>query len=650
MPQDQPFALVESGPRGVGLTAVNRPAAVGGIHAGQMLADARAVLPGLLTRTGEPGRDARALEQLALWLGRYGPQRNRDGSDGLWVDITGVAHLFGGEAALARDCITRLARAGFTARLAIADTRSGAFALARYGGRDGPVTIAPSGDMRAALADLPVESLQLTGDLVVLLRRLGLKRIGQFYDLPRNALARRFRSGAPKTTRGGGRRRGLMRPAATCAGWAEALVMRLDQALGDLGEPARGIAEPPQYRVQRAYAEPLISHDGVLAALDDLAGQLCATLAARDAGARALKCALYRADGTVAEVVVRTARPARGVPHITALFEPRLEQVDVGLGLDAVVLEALHTEPLARTQTGFVSGLAAAELAGGSGEGPGTDASARVAQLVDRLSNRLGSRAVFHLEAVASHIPERAERRVAALHGLPAPPRATEAQIETQAETQTEARADTQVMAQAAKPPRPAFLLEPAEAISVLAEVPDGPPVRFTWRRVTRRVARAEGPERIAPEWWRLIGDRAATLGHGAAPDGGAPDDGGAYDGRPDDGGAGRQAAGSPNAGGQGAAADDDGVVAVVRVLRPAWRIRDYYRVEDEHGGIYWMYRAGLYPSPEPVVAHCAAAGAAAQVEAGPDAGQDGQDAAQDTERAAPWSLAPPTWYLQGVF
>jgi len=167
VPQAQPFGLVESGPRGVCLTAVNHRAALNGIHAGQMLADARAVLPGLLTRAAEPDRDARMLNQLALWLGRYGPHRNIDGVDGLWVDITGVAHLFGGEAALARDCVDRFKRAGFQALMAIADTRSGAFALARYGPMIGQVAIAAPGEIRTALAELPIEGLQLTGDLVL---------------------------------------------------------------------------------------------------------------------------------------------------------------------------------------------------------------------------------------------------------------------------------------------------------------------------------------------------------------------------------------------------------------------------------------------------------------------------------------------------
>lgn len=583
VPQAQPFALVESGPRGVCITATNQPAAANGIHAGQMLADARAVLPGLLTHAAEPDRDAQALEQLALWLGRYGPHRNIDGADGLWVDITGVAHLFGGEAALARDCVSRFKRAGFQALMAIADTRSGAFALARYGRMTGQLAIAAPGEIRTALADLPVEGLQLTSDLIVLLRRLGLKRIGQFYDLPRVALARRFRTATPKTVKGRKRHRGFVKPAATYNGWAEALIMRLDQALGELSEPARGIVEPPVFRVQRAYAEPLISHEGVLAALDDLATQLCVMLEARDEGARALTFALYRADSTVANVAVRTSRPARAARHIAELFLARLENLDVGLGLDAVVLEALQTERLVRAQVGF-AGPAAMD---GSIDGPADNTGV----LIDRLSNRLGAAAVFHLEEVASHIPERAERRVAALHGR--------AGLGAHAST-----------GPALKPPRPTFLLEPAELISVLAEVPDGPPVRFTWRRVTRRVARAEGPERIAPEWWRLIGEHA-----------------GARDAEPRNG------------------VDDMGLGPVVRTPKPAWRIRDYYRIEDEHGGVYWMYRAGIYPSADPGMVSSAKAGAEADTDR--DAARDAnQPAAAD---AAP-ALAPPTWYLQGLF
>ncbi|MBU2533655.1 MAG: DNA polymerase Y family protein, partial [Alphaproteobacteria bacterium] len=378
VPQDKPAVLVESGPRGIVVTAVNGPAARGSIQPGQMLADVRAVLPGLLTHLAQPGRDRRALHQLALWLGRYGPSRNTEGNDGLWVETTGAAHLFGGEEALARDCIERLRRVGLQASVAIADTRSAAFALARYGLSGKQFVIAPKGDTRAALADLPVEGLQLTGDLVILLRRLGLKRIGQLYGLPRAALARRFREAAP---RGGSNRRhsrGLMRQSRH-AGWAEALVMRLDQALGELGEPARGMIEPPVHRFHRAYAEPLISHEGILAALDELAKRLCAALMERDEGARMLRFTICRADGSAADVLVRTIRPASEPQHVAELFRMRMERMDAGFGIDAIVLEALKTQRLEHEQE---------SLAGARGAGGGPGDRRDPGELVDRLVNR----------------------------------------------------------------------------------------------------------------------------------------------------------------------------------------------------------------------------------------------------------------------
>ena len=117
---------------------------------------------------------------LALWAGRYGPRRNTDGGDGLWIDTTGIAHLFGGEPQLLDDLVSRLARAGITARVGLADTAGAAFALARFATSvRAPWCIAGVGDARTALASLPVEALQLLPDAIILLRRLGLRRIGQ---------------------------------------------------------------------------------------------------------------------------------------------------------------------------------------------------------------------------------------------------------------------------------------------------------------------------------------------------------------------------------------------------------------------------------------------------------------------------------------
>lgn len=572
VPLNEPFALVESSARGVAITAANAAAMATGIHAGQMLADARAVFPGLLTSAAEPKRDTLALTQLALWLGRYGPCRNVDGQDALWVDMTGVAHLFGGEEALAQDCIKRLRYAGYHALLAIADTRSAAFALCRYGLMNQQVLIAPPGEVRASLAGLPVEGLQLTADLVVLLRRLGLKRIGQLYHLPRAALARRFRDSTPKKKSGTHKSRSY-KSASIYAGSAEALVMRLDQALGELSEPARGIAEPPVYRVQRAYPEPLISHEGIFAALEDLAVRLCAVLEQKDEGARALLFAICRADGTIIQVPVRTSRPARESTHIVELFRARLESVDAGLGIDALVLEAMQTECLLHEQKGF-AGAGSLRRDTGRVDAGGAD----VGVLIDRLTNRLGSKAVFYLADVESHIPERAQQRIPALSNC----------VPVAAHREQRAGRET------IKRPRPVFLLEPAEPISVIAAVPDGPPARFTWRRIARRVIRSEGPERLAPEWWRLFT-------HAGLPGG----------------------------------------------EKPKYRMRDYYRVEDEHGGCYWIYRAGLYPNEQPDI----------QQDTQPDKAESLTSASTSSASAKPGreldnrpTAAPPDWYLQGLF
>jgi len=492
VPAEQPFVLVEAGAHGIAITAVNAPARRQGITPGLALADARAAWPGLLTRASEPARDRAQLAAIAGWAGRYGPLRNVDGGDGLWIEATGVAHLYGGEDAMLADLVGRLARAGFAARAGIADTLGAAHALARFaaGSAESRIASAPAGATAAALAGLPVAALRLDPDAVLLLERLGLRRIGQLYDLPRAALAQRFRAAAR------GRR-------AATAGerLAGAVLARLDEALGRSAEPRRPLAEPPPHAVRRLFAEPLISADGLAAALRVLAGELCAGLAARAEGARRFELALYRADGTWAAVEAGTSAPCRDAAHLVRLLGEKLAAIDAGLGVDALVLAAGEVEPMAPAEPP----LTAAD------RGPPADPSA----LIDRLTSRLGAGRVLALAPVASHLPERAQRLVPALrrgHPLAIPP-------------------------PAAKPARPAFLLAAPEPISVVAEVPEGPPARFTWRRVLHRIVRTEGPERIAPEWWRELAAPAPT------------------------------------------------------------RPRDYYRIEDDCGARFWVFRDGLYQS-----------------------------------------------------
>lgn len=465
---DQPFALVGSEERGLVLTAVNAASVDEGLYPGLGLADARAICPHLLTLPAAPKQDEEALRDLARWAScRYSPTLNLDGDDGLWLDVTGVPHLFGGEEPLLADMRRRLARAGFTARLALAETLGGAHALARYARPASLIVI--DGKIEAALASLPVEALRLAPEIVTLLKRLGLKRIGQLYDLPRVSLERRFHA---KET-------------------AEAVLLRLDQALGRRQEKCVPLLPEPDFVARLPFPEPLVTHDGVLAGIEHLAVELCAMLARKDRGCRRIALWVARADGSSTVIEAGLSAPSREPRHLLRLIEDKIETIDMGFGVDLMALSALGTERLFSAQTSLTE----------------SDGKIGSEALIDRLVNRLDARAVRRLVPRASHIPELAQSLKSAFAGPCFWPE------------------------QMAKPPRPPRLFARPEPLAVLAEIPEGPPARFTWRRVTRRVVKAEGPERIAPEWWRSIGPRA----------------------------------------------------------------RDYYRIEDEDGHRYWVFRDGLY-------------------------------------------------------
>ncbi len=517
---DKPFALVGSEERGLLLTAVNGASAAYGLIPGMGLADARAICPHLLTAPAEAKKDADALLALASWASvRYSPTLNVDGDDGLWLDVNGVTHLFGGEEKLLADLEGRLTRSGFTARLALAETLGGAHALARYA-RTSPIVV-PQGKIAPALASLPVEALRLAPEIAHLLRCLGLKRIGQLYTLPRASLERRFH--AKDVT--------------------EAVLLRLDQAVGQREEKRISLTPAADFTVRLPFPEPLITHEGVLAGLDYLVEELCALLARKARGARRLALWLCRSDGSSTVIEAGLSAPSRERKHLLRLFKEKIEGIDMGFGVDLMAFAALATEPLLPAQTSLAAGeeKAAAEPS------------------IDRLVNRLGARAVRRLVPRASHIPESAQiTRSALARGSLA--------------RNTGAPAwDGQ-----AKPQRPPLLFERPEPLTVLAEIPEGPPARFTWRHVSRRVVKAEGPERIAPEWWRELRTFSPIKGEGG--DGPRPSPGGgrittsvlASDPLP----------GPPPFGGRG-------------------RPRDYYRIEDEDGHRYWVFREGLYQESE---------------------------------------------------
>ena len=456
------------------LGAVNPAGRALGLRPSQSHADARAIAPGLLSAPAEPQAAAAALERLALWAERYSPlaaMETTPGFEGLMLDMTGGAHLFGGEAALLEDIVQRLSNAAVPARAAVADTPGAAWALARFG--DEP--IAPPGGARQALAALPMEALRLEDPAVRLLGRLGLRRIGDLYGLPRAGLARRFSGEA-----------GLQ------------LVRRLDQALGAQTEALQAVRRPPLYRVWRTFLEPLIDVAGVEWVLPDLVGDLSRQLEQGGTGARSVGLVAFRTDGRTTEIEASLSAAARSPAHILRLLKEKgLDRLDLGFGADAVMVCAHRTEALTQRQ----GDLQSSQLS--------TDNQA-LAGLIDRLSARLGEGAVRRPVAVQSHLPERSERWARAGPDThPAPPMEQDR-------------------------PRPLMLLDPPERIEAVAELPDSAPARFVWRRMAHRVLRAQGPERLSPEWWRAASDRVP-------------------------------------------------------------RTRDYYTVEDEAGRRFWLFREGLY-------------------------------------------------------
>ena len=456
--------MVEAG-GALQVVAVNRPAAVAGLRPGATLADARAVMPAVLTVPAEAAEEGRALARLAQWCGRYSPWTAIDpaggviGGDGaVWLDATGCAHLFGGEAALLADLIARLGAAGLAARAAVAETPGAAWAVARYAPReetreeageeagDGPGdggsawrVVAPDGT-RAALAALPVAALRLTPSAVAGLEALGLRRVRDVLALPRAALAARF----------GG-----------------AVGERLDAALGRAPEPLSPLPPATPHFVRLAFAEPIGRIGDVAAAARHLLDDLCAGLERAGDGARRLELALHEPDGAVRRIRIGASRPSRDPDHLARLFAEHLDGVEAEFGIEAMTLAAPAAEALAPAQSDL-------ENAGA----PPSNADA----LVDRLSNRLGAGSVVRFAAHESHIPERAVRALPAV----APPAAA-------------------ALPAAAWPgrARPLRLLVRPEPIEATAPVPDDPPVMFRWRRVLFRIARADGPERIESEWWR---------------------------------------------------------------------------------------------------------------------------------------------------
>jgi protein ImuB len=468
------------------ICAANESAMRQGFTPGLSLADALARRPDLVHFPVDPLEDGRALQRLAAWSLRFTPLVMCDQPNGLLLDITGCAHLWQGEEGLRRNMQERLRPHGYACRIGIADTIGAAWAAARFAEM---APIMPIGGQRKALAALPVDALRIDLATAEALRRLGLRRIGDLYPLPRASVVSRF---------------------------GRLLLDRLDQALGDLSEAFAAAFAPPPHRVSQIFAEPIGTAEDLHRSLEMLAEKLAAQLAEGGLGARRGKFSCYRLDHQVSEIGIGLSLPSAKAPHLIDLLARKIEQLDPGPGIETTTLSAGKVEPLRQSQATLGTDQTGSQASGDD---------AALAGLIDRLGNRLGTGKVYRLMPVASHLPERAVSRTGPIRRGAAP-------------------AWPRIITAANGSWRPLRLLDHPEAIEdVMAPVPDDPPVQFRWRHVLHRVRASAGPERIVWEWWRSIDEHTT------------PD----------------------------------------RISPSAQASRDYYRVENETGQRFWLYRAGLY-------------------------------------------------------
>ncbi len=498
-----PTVLISETAHGPRIAAANEAGRLAGARSGMMLADARTLCPEIQTAPADPAGDLALLEKLALWARRWGPWSALDPPDGLIVDVTAVAHLFGSERRLIADAQRAFAARDLSARMAIAPTAGAAWALAHYGSAH--AILAPEEDATMRLAELPVAALRLDPDVLTVLRRLGLKRLSDLGGVGRDALQRRFRN----------RKSPASNP-----------LVRIDQLLGRVPEPLLPVIPQDIPLVERRLMEPIRHRELLDQVLRDLAADMARELEGKGQGARRLELAMWRVDGEVLVRALELSASTRDPAHICRLFSAKLDDVDAGFGIELLRLRASWAEPLALDQRDIES----------AAEEHGTSLSA----CIDRLTVRLGKQAVQRPVPHVSHLPERAQRwqflsgapstSVDGLRCQPTPPPSHPYPRDTLMggwEGEWAGAASSHEAGQK----RPLKLLDRPEVISVLYATPDGYPKAFRWRGEVHEVKRVEGPERIAPEWWRE---------------------------------------------------------------RSTARLRDYYRIEDEKGRRYWIYRHGI--------------------------------------------------------
>ena len=431
---DTPFVLASPERGRMVITGANKVAQARGIDIGMVVADARILVPGIEVLDDRPQLAGKLLKALALWCIRYSPFTAIDGPDGLIIDVTGCAHLWGGEREYFKEIVTKLRTSGYDVRVAMADTIGAAWAIARYG-RITPLI--ESGDQVGALLPLPPVALRLEPIVLDRLKRLGLYRIGQFAGMPRSALRRRF---------------------------GAAFLLRLDQAFGQEEETIEPVQPVPPYHERLPCLEPIVHATGIGIALNRLLETLCQRLQNEGKGLRTAILTCYRVDGQPQPISIGTNRATHNVKHLCKLFEEKLPTIEPGLGIELFLLEAPKVEEAASRQEALWGAPGGLEDSG-------------LAELLDRLANKMGAAVLRRYLPDEHHWPERSVKPAGSL-------------------------LEKTIAAWPTDRPRPIHLLARPEPIEVTAPIPDYPPMLFRYKGKVHPIKRADGPERIEQEWW----------------------------------------------------------------------------------------------------------------------------------------------------
>jgi protein ImuB len=435
--KEEPFvmAITERGRRVV--KAANGLAMEKGANVDMVVADCRALVPGLRVMDYDADQPSKLLKAMAEWCIRFTPVVAIDPPDGLLLDASGCTHLWGREEAYLDDICSRLEKIGYRTQAAMADTIGTAWAASHYAGKN---TIVASGTEAKLLAMLPAAALRIETPVIEKLNRLGLRLTGSFMCMPRTALRRRF---------------------------GTALLMRIDQALGQEFEYIEPVIPPSPFQERLPALEPIRAAAGIGVALKELLGSLCKRLERECKGLRRCTLTCFRIDGVSRDIEIGTSRPTRNVAHLIRLFEDRIGLIDPGLGIELFVLDAAVVEELHGEQDALWD--------------IGKDSEAAVAELLDRLAGKTGGATIKRYLPAEHHWPERSVKEAASL-----------------AEKTTGSwRTDL---------PRPVHLLNQPEPIEVTVPIPDYPPMLFRYRGTLHTVKKADGPERIEQEWWIQAG------------------------------------------------------------------------------------------------------------------------------------------------